>query len=190
MAIQYISLNQSQNVYYYYYYSFNGLLRCPLSERWNQSGFNWGKRWRGFGMALSSAPDNHTDTSSFNFSVRMLFLTPNPKHWRNAMRSEAPFTHTQSSYNNPTSISALPHHTSASLLFISGHIGLSINIIFSMNNRLFLSVCCTSSLELALCFSLSITHQVLKFQLTFSYDWHLLFYRLTTLSFITFSLHD
>jgi len=54
-------------------------------------------------------------------------------HW-----IQAHFTYLQSSYNQPSFLSACPRHSSASLqhpLFIFGHMCSSIYIIFSTNNR-------------------------------------------------------
>ena len=78
-----------------------------------------------------------------------------------AHRIHAPFTSLQSSHNHSTFISAYPYHSSDSSqhsLFIFGHTRSSIHIIFSTNNRSFLSVCFPSSLKSTLGFSPSATH--------------------------------
>ena len=84
-----------QFYYYYYYYYYTRLTASfpgqpgQAGTRWvNHSGFEWGRRWWGLGMqwhqldhmqtiCTSLQTDNHTNTSSLNFTCRMLFLMPN-----------------------------------------------------------------------------------------------------------------
>jgi len=81
-------------------------------------------------------------------------ITPIPRslHWLKDNRAhwiQAPVTYLHSSHNHPTFISAWPRHSSASLQqsLFTGHNRSSIYIIVSKNNRSFLPVCFSSSMD-------------------------------------------